>query len=208
MLGVTDPLTYIAGATAIILLPGPNSLFALSVAAKRGVKAGFAAAAGIFTGDLILMLAAALGVASLMRAYPVAFDIVRYAGAAYLAWLGIKLLLARSNKPAETSSLADVPAGHIYRQAVSISLVNVKAIIFFMAFFPQFVDPSYSHIWLTFGALGITVQILSLSYLSFLIVAGANIARKLSGRAWIATLLRKLTGVLFLSFGARLALSR
>jgi len=207
VLGITDPLTYLAGATAIILMPGPNSLFALSVASRRGTQAGFAAAAGIFTGDLILMLAAALGVASLMHAYPVAFDVVRYAGAAYLAWLGVKLLLAKSNKQAEMSHV-DVPARHIYRQAVSISLVNVKAIFFFMAFFPQFVDPSYSHIWLTFGALGITVQILSLSYLSFLILAGANIARKLSGRAWIGALLRRLTGVLFLSFGARLALGR
>ncbi|GGP24764.1 leucine efflux protein LeuE [Silvimonas amylolytica] len=207
MLGITDPLTYLAGATAIILMPGPNSLFALSVASRRGVRAGFAAAAGIFTGDLVLMLAAALGVASLMHAYPVAFDIVRYAGAAYLAFLGIKLLLTRSNKREQEVQL-DIPARHIYRQAMSISLVNVKAIIFFMAFFPQFVDPSYPHIWLTFGALGITVQILSLSYLSFLILAGANIARKLSGRAWIATILKKLTGTLFLSFGARLALSR
>ncbi|GGP18286.1 leucine efflux protein LeuE [Silvimonas iriomotensis] len=207
MLGVTDPLTYLAGATAIILMPGPNSLFALSVASRRGVRAGFAAAAGIFTGDLVLMLAAALGVASLMHAYPVAFDIVRYAGAAYLAFLGIKLLLAGSNKREQEVHL-DIPARHIYRQAMSISLVNVKAIIFFMAFFPQFVDPSYPHIWLTFGALGITVQILSLSYLSFLILAGANIARKLSGRAWVATILKKLTGTLFLSFGARLALSR
>ncbi len=208
MLGITDPVTYVAGATAIILMPGPNSLFALSVASRRGVRAGFAAAAGIFTGDLILMLAAALGVASLMHAYPVAFDVVRYAGAAYLAWLGVKLLLDRGNKRAMEDVQADIPARHIYRQAMSISLVNVKAIIFFMAFFPQFVDPSYPHIWLTFGALGITVQILSLSYLSFLILAGANIARKLSGRAWIATVLKKLTGTLFLSFGARLALSR
>ncbi len=135
MLGITDPLTYVAGAVAIILLPGPNSLFALSVAARRGVKAGFAAAAGIFTGDLILMLAASLGVASLMRAYPVAFDVVRYAGAAYLAWLGVKLLLARGNKPAETSSQRRAGRSYLSPGGVDFCGECKSHPVFFMAFF-------------------------------------------------------------------------
>ncbi|AOY02200.1 leucine efflux protein LeuE [Jeongeupia sp. USM3] len=205
MLGITDIATYLVGTVAIILMPGPNSLFALSVAAKRGPRAGFAAAAGIVTGDFVLMLAAALGVASLMKAYPVAFDVVRYAGAAYLGWLGLKLVFGRRRR--ETTQV-DVPAQHIYKQALSISLVNVKAILFCMAFFPQFVDPSYPHVAVTFVALGLIVQLTSISYLTLLILAGSRIAQRLARRRWIAPLLNRFTGLLFVSFGAKLALGR
>ncbi|BCL75734.1 leucine efflux protein [Jeongeupia sp. HS-3] len=206
ILGITDVVTYLIGTLIIILMPGPNSLFALSVAAKRGPRAGFAAAAGIVTGDFVLMLAAALGVASLMHAYPLAFDVVRYAGAVYLGWLGLKLLLSRRS-PANERDL-DVPARHIYKQALSISLVNVKAILFFMAFFPQFVDPAYPHVAVTFAALGLIVQLTSISYLTLLILAGSRIALKLARRRWVAPLLGRFTGLLFVSFGARLALGR
>ncbi|MFC7094251.1 leucine efflux protein LeuE [Jeongeupia naejangsanensis] len=206
ILGITDIATYLAGTLVIILMPGPNSLFALSVAAKRGPRAGFAAAAGIVTGDFVLMLAAALGVASLMKAYPVAFDLVRYLGAAYLGWLGLKLVFGRRGQGRDEQ--IDIPAQHIYKQALSISLVNVKAILFFMAFFPQFVDPSYPHVAITFAALGLIVQLTSISYLTLLILAGARIAQRLARRRWIAPLLGRLTGLLFVSFGARLALGR
>ncbi|GHD57256.1 leucine efflux protein LeuE [Jeongeupia chitinilytica] len=206
ILGITDIATYLVGTAVIILMPGPNSLFTLSVAAKRGTRAGFAAAAGVVTGDFVLMLAAALGVASLMKAYPVAFDVVRYAGAAYLGWLGLKLVFGRRRHT--DAGQPDVPAQHAYKQALSISLVNVKAILFFMAFFPQFVDPGYPHVGLTFAALGLIVQVASISYLSLLILAGSRIAQRLARRRWIAPLLGRFTGLLFVSFGARLALGR
>ena len=81
MLGVTDLWTYVLGTLAIVLLPGPNSLYVLSTAARHGVRAGYRAAAGVFLGDWVLMTAAALGVASLLRAYPPVFMVVKYAGA-------------------------------------------------------------------------------------------------------------------------------
>ncbi|AZN35684.1 leucine efflux protein LeuE [Iodobacter ciconiae] len=205
MFGITDLSSYLLGTFFIVLLPGPNSIFTLSVAAKLGVRAGYAAAAGIVTGDLILMLLASVGVASLMHTHPATFDMVRYAGAAYLAWMGFKMLLAKPQ--AGNNAPMEAPSGHIYKQALSISLVNVKAILFFMAFFPQFVDPAYDRIPLTFAILGMIVQAVSLAYLTFLIFAGAGLSRRLAGKQWLSRWLARLTGVLFISFGARLALT-
>src|SRR3954468_4824711 len=85
MLGITDFWTYVLGTAAIVLLPGPNSIFVLTVGAQRGVRAGYRAAAGVFLGDAVLMVLAAAGVASLLRTYPPLFMVIKYAGAAYLA---------------------------------------------------------------------------------------------------------------------------
>ncbi|WP_245615797.1 leucine efflux protein LeuE [Andreprevotia chitinilytica] len=206
ILGITDLATYILGTVVIILTPGPNSLFVLSTAGKHGARVGFAAAGGVFFGDLTLMLAAALGVASLMHAYPIAFDVVRYAGAAYLAWLGLKLLFTRGGQTQVTAEAGSPQQA--FKQAFGISLINVKAILFFMAFFPQFVDPTYPQVALTFGLLGLIVQITSLSYLTLLILAGSQLVKRLAQRRWLATLAAKLTGMLFVSFGLRLATSK
>eukprot|EP01041_Mallomonas_annulata_P014874 gene14874-31571_t len=96
--GVTHPWTYVVGALGIILLPGPNSLFVLSVATVRGVKAGYQGAMGVFVGDTILLLLTALGAASLLRTYPALFMVVKYAGAAYLTWVGVNLFIAAVKK--------------------------------------------------------------------------------------------------------------
>ena len=92
MFGITDLGTYLAAAIFIILLPGPNSLYVLSVAAQRGVRAGYTAACGVFVGDTVLMTAAAAGGASLLMASPQVFFVVKMAGAAYLGWIGLQLL--------------------------------------------------------------------------------------------------------------------
>lgn len=84
VLGITNVWTYLIGTVAIILLPGPNSMYVLSVAARRGVRAGYAAACGVFIGDAVLMTLSAAGVASLLRAEPALFMVVKYAGAGYL----------------------------------------------------------------------------------------------------------------------------
>ncbi len=204
MLGITDLWTYLLGTVLIVLLPGPNSLFALTMATTRGRKAGFAAAAGIFVGDLILMLAASFGVASLMKANPIAFDVVRYIGAAYLGYMGLRILLI---SPQGNTPITAAPVQRSFRSALGISLLNVKAILFFMAFFPQFVNPNYPHVWHTFAALGLIVQLVSMSYLSVLILLGSSLSQRLSAKIWLKKLLNKIVGTLFVSFGLRLALN-
>ncbi|MEU4214322.1 leucine efflux protein [Actinoplanes sp. NPDC026623] len=92
MLGITDFWTYVLGTVAIVLLPGPNSIFVLTVGAQRGVRMGYQAAAGVFVGDTVLMVLAAAGVASLLRTYPPVFMVIKYVGAAYLAWVGFDII--------------------------------------------------------------------------------------------------------------------
>ncbi|MEV4638413.1 LysE family transporter [Actinoplanes sp. NPDC049548] len=92
MLGITGFWTYVLGTVAIVLLPGPNSIFVISVAAQRGVRAGYRAACGVFVGDTVLMVLAAAGVASLLKTYPPIFMVVKYAGGAYLAWVGVGII--------------------------------------------------------------------------------------------------------------------
>ena len=117
MLGVTDLPTYLAGLVLIILLPGPNSLYVLSVAARKGTRTGYKAAAGVFTGDTILMTLAALGAASLLQTTPLLFTVVKYAGAGYLAWMAYGMLRAaldlwRSRRePAAAVSVAAAESG-------------------------------------------------------------------------------------------------
>jgi len=146
--GVTDLWTYVIGAFGIILLPGPNSLYVLSVATARGVRAGFQGAYGVFVGDTILLLCTALGAASLLRTHPTAFLVVKYAGAGYLFWIGLNLLrhsLIGLRAPAATQP---VPAQRLhsaegkseaqlknpFQRALVISLLNPKAILFFCRF--------------------------------------------------------------------------
>ncbi|MDN0077055.1 leucine efflux protein LeuE [Crenobacter sp. SG2303] len=211
MLGITDPLTFLIGTIFIVLLPGPNSLYVLSVAAQRGVKAGFVGAFGVFTGDAMLMLATAAGAASLLKALPGLFLVLKYAGAAYLAWVGVNMLKGAVKSwsapaPVDTGSAAlAVDMRNPFTRALSISLMNPKAILFFLSFFVQFVDPAYSHPALTFVALGLIVQACSATYLTVLILAGVRLAAAFRARRRLAGAATGGVGVLFLGFGAKLA---
>jgi leucine efflux protein len=210
--GVTDLWTYVIGAIGIILLPGPNSLFVLSVATARGVKAGYQGALGVFVGDTILLMLTALGAASLLRSNPSLFMVVKYAGAAYLAWLGMNLLWAavqkwRSADEPEVQGVAEVPANlaHPFKRALVISLMNPKAILFLLSFFVQFIDPTYKTPAVPFLILSAIVMAFSALYLSALIFAGARLAQLFRARKRLSGALSSSVGALFLWFGAKLA---
>jgi leucine efflux protein len=208
MFGITDLWTYVIGTIAIVLLPGPNSMFVLSVAARRGVRAGYAGACGVFVGDAVLMLLAALGAASVLKAVPALFIVVKVVGAGYLAWVGIQLLRGAVRRWRGLAPLADTEAQDLsqpFRKALFISLLNPKAILFFVSFFIQFVDPSYDHPGLTFLALGAIAQAFSALYLSVLIFAGARLAAAFAARRRTASVATSGVGALFLGFGAKLA---
>jgi len=209
MFGITDLGTYLLGTIAIVLLPGPNSMFVLSVAARRGVRAGYAGAAGVFVGDAVLMLLTALGAASLLRAVPALFIVIKVVGAAYLTWVGVGLLRNawqrwRQQLPPATADAAEDLA-QPFRKALTISLLNPKAILFYVSFFIQFVDPAYAWPGLTFLALGAIAQACSMVYLSVLIVAGARLAAAFTARRRTASAATTGVGALFLGFGAKLA---
>lgn len=206
MFGITDLGTFFAAAVFIILLPGPNSLYVLSVAAQRGVRMGYAAACGVFVGDAVLMTAAAAGGASLLMASPQIFFVVKMVGAAYLGWIGVQLLRGawRGGARADVAPRL-VDARQPFRKALLVSLLNPKAIAFLLSFFIQFVDPAYPHPALTFLILGTIVQVLSFVYLSTLIFAGTRLAAAFRARRRLACTANAGVGALFVGFGAKLA---
>ncbi|WP_329091472.1 leucine efflux protein LeuE [Streptosporangium sp. NBC_01469] len=212
--GITDIWTYVAGAFFIILLPGPNSLYVLSTAAQRGVRQGYRGAMGVFVGDTVLMVLAAAGVASLLRSTPILFNVVKYAGAAYLAWIGFQMLRSAwrswrspdaGSGTAEATSDRERAAESPFRKALIVSLMNPKAILFFISFFIQFVDPAYGTPALSFLILGAICQLFSALYLSVLIFGGTFLADRFRARRGLSAGLRTGVGALFIGFGARLA---
>ncbi|CAJ4470423.1 leucine export protein LeuE [Burkholderia pseudomallei] len=212
-LGITDLWTYVFGVVFIILLPGPNSMYVLSLAAQRGVKAGYRAACGVFVGDTVLMVLSAAGVASLLKANPLLFSVVKYGGAAYLLYIGVGMLrgawrkLARPAADAGADVRRTVDGERPFRKALVVSLLNPKAILFFISFFIQFVDPAYAHPALSFVVLGAIAQLASFVYLSTLIFTGARLADHFRRRRKLAAGASGGVGGLFVGFSVKLALA-
>jgi leucine efflux protein len=236
-LGITDITTFVVGTIIIVLLPGPNSLYVMTVASRQGVAQGYSGAMGIVAGDTVLMLLSVLGVAGVLKAFPAVFVVLQYAGAAYLAWMGVQLCRAgwrqwrqqtHRGEPLPgpqrvldgPSPLADEPPmepaqfnravtqrGNPFRTALLISLMNPKAILFFVSFFIQFMSPSYAYPALSFLVLGVIVQVCSITYLSALIWGGAGLAGYFGRRRKLSAASMGLVGLLFVAFGVRLAQS-
>jgi leucine efflux protein len=208
VLGVTDLWTYVVGTVAIILLPGPNALYVLTTAAKRGVTDGYRAASGVFVGDAVLMVLSAAGVASLMKAFPPVFTVIKYLGAAYLVWLGIGMIRGawrRWRSPSSPAAPDARPAENPFRKALVVSLLNPKAILFFVSFFIQFVDPAYPYPAVSFLLLGAIASLTSVLYLSLLIFTGTFLAAQFRRRRRLSAGMTSVVGAVFLGFGLRLA---
>ncbi len=217
--GVTDIWTYVIGAFGIILLPGPNSMYVLSVATARGVKAGFQGAFGVFVGDTVLLMLTAAGAAGALHTYPAMFMVVKVAGAAYLGWIGVQLLraawaawnsaasteLQAAPRSSEEVSQDRASMRYPFRRALVISLLNPKAILFLLSFFVQFIDAGYAHPELPFLVLSAILMFFSALYLSALILAGARLAQGFARRKRLSASLSGGVGALFLWFGGKLA---
>ncbi len=206
--GITDLPAFILGTILIVLLPGPNSLYLATVSSRAGIRAGYQAAAGIFTGDLILMTLAATDAASLLQRWPGVFALLQVVGAGYLAWLGVGLLRGARQRWQGGDAL-DPLAGDAsprpFRTALAISLMNPKAIFFYIAFFIQFVAPDYPRPWLSFLILGTVVQICSMIYLLVLIYGGNRLAGTFRHQPRLAACGLAGVGLLFIAFALRLA---
>jgi leucine efflux protein len=212
--GTVDLWTYVVATVLIILLPGPNSLYVLSVASRKGRRAGFQAAGGVFLGDSVLMVASAAGLASMFAASPVLYNLVRWAGVAYLAFLAFGLLrggwrtwrAARRGEPIEAKAVvAETSGERPFVRALIASLLNPKAILFFVAFFVQFVDPGYAWPVLSYGVLFVILQVCSMVYLSTLIVAGDGLAQTFRRRRRLAAAGNGVVGAVMIAFAAKLA---
>lgn len=204
-LGVVNVWTYLVGLFFIIIAPGPNSLYVLRTGASRGVGPGYRAAFGVFVGDAILIFCAYLGVASLIRTTPLLFTLVRYLGAIYLLYLGVKILHANFVAKREGRESVVDPGERYFSKALTLSLTNPKAILFYVSFFVQFIDFNYVHTWLSYLVLAGMLEAMSFVYLTLLIFGGTLMARFFRQRQTAARLGNGLIGLFFMGFAARLA---
>ncbi|HEY8047956.1 MAG TPA: LysE family translocator [Ramlibacter sp.] len=204
MFGVADYGAFVVTIIVFLAIPGPGNLALITSTGKGGVRGGLAATLGVMAGDQVLMWAAVAGVAALLLAYPAAFHAVQWAGAAYLAWLGAKMILA---KPGAKPVLHIEPR-HYFRQAALITLLNPKAIVFYMAFFPLFVDPARHQGLATFGAMAATIAVLTFAYGLIVVLLTYRLAERMRANPAIGRVLEKIAGTFLLGFGIKLAISK
>ncbi|BEI37661.1 leucine efflux protein LeuE [Polynucleobacter sp. HIN7] len=209
--GVVQLPTFILGTIAIVLLPGPNSLYVLTASSKLGWRAGAWASLGIVVGDSILMIAIVLGAASLLQNSPGLFMALRWLGAIYLLWLAWGLMQTAWNrlqnrslqKNDQTNSMRLMQM-HPFVAALVLSLTNPKAIFFFISFFTQFVDPQFANPAQSFLYLAIILQMISITYLGALIWVGETLAHRMERHPQWAAVMWFGVGALFIYFALRL----
>jgi len=204
-LGIQDLWTFIAAVLVFLALPGPGTFTLLTATGRSGVRGGYTALFGLLLGDQILMWLAVAGVAALLKANPLVFHAVQYLGAAYLVWVGIGLL----RQPRSTGEEGGIrlQPGHYFRQAVLINLLNPKAIIFYMAFLPLFIDPARHQGVVTFATMAVIIFVMGLAYCSVLIGVGNLLRRRILQHPRVGLLLRRVAGVFLVGFGVRLGIT-
>ncbi|MDM0107449.1 LysE family transporter [Variovorax sp. J22R24] len=204
MFGIADYGAFVAAIVLFLAIPGPGNLALITSTGKGGIRGGLAATIGLIAGDQVLMWAAVAGVAALLTAYPAAFSAVQWLGAAYLAWLGFKMLRAKPG----AAPILNIRAGQYFRQALAITLLNPKAIVFYMAFFPLFVDPARHQGLTTFGVMALTIAVLTFLYGLIATLLTHFLAERMRANPRISGVLNKLAGVFLIAFGFKLAISR
>jgi leucine efflux protein len=204
MFGVADYGGFVAAIVLFLAIPGPGNLALITSTGKGGVRGGLAATLGVIAGDQVLLWLAVAGVAALLLAYPAAFAAVQWLGVAYLAWLGGRMLLAKPG----SAPVLNIKTGHYLRQSCAITLLNPKAIVFYMAFFPLFVDPAQHQGIRTFAFMAVTIAALTFVYGGVVVLLTHFLAAQLRAKPWVGRALEKLAGVCLIGFGLRLALAR
>jgi leucine efflux protein len=204
MFGIADYGAFVVAIIIFLAIPGPGNLALITSTSKGGIPGGLGATFGVIAGDQVLMWLAVAGVATLLTAYPAAFHAVQWLGTAYLAWLGFRMLTAKPG----AAPVLNIQPRHYFRQALLITLLNPKAIVFYMAFFPLFVDPVRHQGLLTFGLMAATIAVLTFAYGLIAVLLTYHLAERLRANPVVGRVLEKLAGVFLIGFGVKLALTK
>ena len=204
MFGVVDYWAFVIAVIVFLAIPGPGNLAIITSTSKGRILGGLAATAGVIAGDQVLMWLAVAGVATLLTSNPAVFSLVQYAGAIYLAYLGVRMFLA---KPGDAPIL-DMEPRRFFRQSMMITLLNPKAIVFYMAFFPLFVDPARHRGLVTFAAMAFTIACLTWLYCVIVILITHFAAARMRASPQVTGWLGKIAGLFLVGFGVKLALGR
>lgn len=204
-MGIHNLWTFVIAVLVFLALPGPGTFTLLTATGRSGIRGGYSTLAGLLLGDQVLMWLAVAGVAALLKANPLLFHAMQYLGAAYLVWIGLQLL--RSQKPGARAGMIALRPGPYFRQGLLVTLLNPKAIVFYMAFFPLFIDPAAHRGLPTFATMAALIALLGIAWCSLLILLGHALARRLSAHPRLGSWLRRGAGVFLVGFGVRLGLN-
>ena len=197
---------FVGAALLLLVVPGPAVLYVVTQSVSQGRRAGLASVAGITTGTLVHIVAATIGLSALLASSALAFDVVKYLGAAYLFVAGIRRLAGFDRaEPGRTTALRS--HARLYRQGIVVNVLNPKTALFFLAFLPQFVDPSRGAAWVQILVLGLLFALLGcLSDGAWALVAG-TLGERLRRSARFPKVQRYVSGSVFVGLGAVAALS-
>lgn len=212
MFGIENYLGFILAAILLNLTPGTDSMYIITRSVSQGRQAGFYSVLGITSGILVHTLFAALGLSLLLTQSPIAFTIVKYVGAIYLCYLGFKMLTSKPKASVAAGLDADkklvnsksLNHGLIYKQGVLTNVFNPKVALFFLAFFPQFIDASYAYSTLSFLVLGLTFATTGLIWCLCLSLLASKFSENLRKNPFIEVILNKISGVVFIGLGIKL----
>ena len=212
MFGIENYLGFILAAMLLNLTPGTDSMYIITRSISQGQTAGFYSVLGITSGILVHTLLAALGLSVLLANSPTAFMIVKYIGASYLCYLGFKMLTSKNSNSIANSLSKDkgvtsqkaVDGWQIYKQGVLTNVFNPKVALFFLAFFPQFIDASYAYGMLSFLMLGLTFATTGFIWCLCLALLAARFSTRLRENPSIETMLNRISGVVFIGLGIKL----
>ena len=204
MFGIADYPAFVLAVIVFLAIPGPGNLALLTSTAKGGLRGGLAATLGVIAGDQVLMWAAVAGVAAVLATQPEFFQAMQWLGAAYLSYIGYKMWTTKEGD----APVINITAGHYFRQSLWITLLNPKAIMFYMAFFPLFIDPQAHAGFFTFGVMALTVAALTFLYGLIVCVLAQRLSTRLQQRPWIGRALQKIGGGLLVAFGLKLVLGK
>ena len=202
--GIRDYWAFVVAVVVFLAIPGPGNLAIITSTSKGRITGGLAATLGVIAGDQVLMWLAVAGVAALLSTQPAIFAAVQYLGAAYLAYLGVKMILA---KPGDAPILQMRPR-QFFRQSFLITLLNPKAIVFYMAFFPLFVNPAKHQGLLTFAVMAVTIAILTFLYCFAVTLLTHFAAERMRASPRLTSWLNKIAGTMLLGFGVKLAVGK
>lgn len=212
--------TFVAVVLGLFLIPGPAVLLVLTRTVHRGRQVGIATGLGIAAGDFIHTLAASVGLSALLMTSALAFNAVKFVGAAYLIYLGIRALREKPSnpqmpaqgteqrakqQPAPTPPMPPLSASKAFLQAIPAEVLNPKTALFFLAFLPQFVHPEHGSMFLQFATLGLIFVAMSALYTTLIVLTIRPLGRLVKRLTWLARWQNKIIGVLFISLGLRVA---
>jgi threonine/homoserine/homoserine lactone efflux protein len=209
MLGIHHYWLFIATAIVLVITPGQDTFFILGRSLAGGRAAGIAAALGVTAGSVIHTLLAALGLSALLATSPYAFMAVKFAGAAYLLYIGVRALMSRSvGSPDDGARDGNDGRWAAFRSGVVTNLLNPKVGLFFLALMPQFIDAASSHKVVAFLALGLTFVALGVAWCLVLALAAASLRGWFLRRPSMAIVLNRIAGAMFIALGLKLATTR